>query len=66
MKMKKWAIAFLVVMAILYGAGYAQTYFAGQGIVDPAIGGITLPAISAICLLVGIYIAERVRGKDIV
>ena len=66
MKMQKWAIAFIVLMAILYGTGYVQTYAAEQGFVDPAIGGITLPVTAALCLLFGIYLAERIRRKDIV
>lgn len=60
--MEKYVKAIVIILLLFLATNYIENYAIGYGLINPAVGGITLPIITAF-IFVAIWMLLKKYGK---
>ncbi|NVM21654.1 MAG: hypothetical protein HWN68_07735 [Desulfobacterales bacterium] len=63
--MKKWIYAIFGFMCILLATGIVEGYLVDYGLVNPVVGGMTLPFFTAAILVVFLYLLKKYAKVEV-
>lgn len=66
MKYEQLIYRFILLLLILIAGGFIEGLLVDYGLVNPVVGGISLPVITAAVLFVLFWIVEKKAKQDIV
>lgn len=62
--MKKMIYAIIIMTLVLFGTNYVENMLVGYGLVNPVIGGLSLPLFTAVIVVLILWLLKKKAKVD--